>query len=131
MFKRPRNPTKIQHADEVSPATWRRARPKSNKSNAREIQQFQREEKVRSVCAGLNPGQGRFLDLCRAGPSELRRLAADRRTHNPLVAGSSRAGPTKKTCRSGHDSVANEDLPLRPNSSDYQQNASELFEGGL
>src|SRR5919106_2707926 len=51
------------------------------------------------------------------------------RSHNPLVAGSSPAGPTKQTCSPGHACVfATEDLQSGPNSSDYQQNASELCE---
>jgi hypothetical protein len=31
-------------------------------------------------------------------------------------------------CRPGHVSIGSETLPSTPNSSDYQQNASELFE---
>src|SRR5688572_8732239 len=51
------------------------------------------------------------------------------RTHNPLVAGSSPAGPTKRTRRSVGIFFASADSRPWPNNANYQQNASELFEG--
>jgi hypothetical protein len=54
---------------------------------------------------------------------------AERRTHNPLVAGSSPAGPTKRSRRSEVVFLIVASGPKSRFFGNYQQNASHLFEG--